>query len=159
LMKNARELNPSCSEIICKFSASEDTMMIHTDNYPNGAIDMFLDEVEQYPQAKGTKDMSIFPELEYVENNGGGGDWEYVELCWSIAKLYGIGMVKTREEAIELDEGEPTMEPKCTTCLKEKEPNQSCKDFVKRVVGECKGKFQETAAQKVKRLMKEARGE
>jgi hypothetical protein len=147
-------LNPSCSVIVCKVPIYEkgkfnygDKEEFPTDSYPNGAIDYFIEIIKE-TKNKGIKDIKAIPDLEYVDNLGGGGNWDYVEKSWQIAKLCGAGIL-SEEKAMKLDDdtwgkgADPVLIKECERCFNEK-PNNNCENIVKRLVGECEGKFEKT---------------
>lgn len=126
-----------------------------TESYPNGAIDDFMHCAEQLKN--DFTDFKSFPEPRYVDNLGGGGHWEYVEMCWRIAKLYAFGKL-TEDEAKEMDEANgtgPVLNDECEDCLKKNNIRKDCRDYVKRMVGECEGIRERSVNEKVGRLESE----
>lgn len=123
-------LNPSCSVIVCriplykknKFEYSDNEEFC-TDSYPNGTIDCFISIVKEMKE-KGLKKMSEIPELDYVDNEGGGGNWDYIEKAWQIAILYGSGEIN-EEQAMKMDddlwndESEKVLTDICKKCFSE----------------------------------------
>lgn len=147
-------LNPSCSVIVCRIPLYEDGEFKYSDNeefstdsYPNGAIEQFIFIIDQMKK-NGLKTMQAIPKLDYVDNSGGGGNWSYVEKTWQIATLYGAGIM-TEKEAMAVDDelwskaDDPILTEECKICFSEK-PKETCENIVKRMVGECKGKFEKT---------------
>ena len=128
---------------------------ISTESHNTGAIDDFIRCAEQLK--KDMPDIKNFPEPRYVDNLGGGGHWESVETCWKIAKLYVFGKL-TEDEARKLDDMNgcgPLLLEECEKCLKDK-PVETCTECVKRIVGECKGRFGQSVAEKIKSMEREA---
>lgn len=147
-------LNPSCSVIVCRIPLYEDGEFKYSDNeefstdtYPNGAIEYFISIIKRMKE-NGLKNMSEIPKLDYVDNQGGGGHWDYIEKSWQIAILYGAGIM-AEKKALELDDetwgkgADPILVEECKKCFLEK-PKKECENIVKRMVGECKGKFEKT---------------
>jgi hypothetical protein len=147
-------LNPSCSTIVCRVPIYErgkfnygDGEEFSTDMYPNGAINSFIEKIKEMKN-NGLKNIDVIPDLEFVDNEGGGGHWDYVEKSWQIAQLYGAGIL-SEEKAMELDDDawckgtELIMMEKCQKCFEEY-PKKECENIVKRLVGECKGIFKKT---------------
>jgi hypothetical protein len=133
----------------------EDIYNVGTDSYPNGAIESFLDKADALK--KQISDYKDMPDLRYVDNNGGGGHFEYVEASWKLAKLAAFGKF-TKDEAIKFDEGMWSDEQKlidvCQECLN-KEADIKCSEYVKRMVGECKGKYTEKKIDSLDKMEKE----
>ncbi len=113
-MKN-EILNPSCSEIVWRLNIDKstkekiidelggndgETSKTQTDNFPN---DCLADIIMLLREAKEDgKDINNV-EIEYVDNSGGGGNWDFVEDCFEIAKAYLKGKI-SRKEADKLEE-------------------------------------------------------
>jgi len=101
-----------------------------------------------------------FPDVEFADNLGGGGNWDYVEASWRIAKLCAVGKF-TEQKAKDFDKmlwefGEdPVLIDECEECLEKNKIKKECKEYVKRVVGECKGKFKETPTDILTKMEKE----
>ncbi len=110
-------LFPSCSEITWRLNIDKstkekiidelegnegETCETGTDSFPNGCLSdiiMFLEESKE-----DNKDINNV-ELEFIENCGGGGNWEFVENCFEIAKAYIKGKI-SRKRADELEESD-----------------------------------------------------
>ncbi len=108
-------LNPSCSEIVWRLNIDKSTKEkiideleeneggtcgTQTDGFPNSCLD---DIITLFEEAKENgKDINKV-ELEYVDNCGGGGNWDFVENCFEIAKVYLEGRI-SREKADKLEE-------------------------------------------------------
>ncbi len=108
-------LFPSCSEIIWRLNIDKSTKEkiidelegneggtcgTQTDSFPNGCLGdiiMLLEEAKE--DGKDIKNV----EIEYVDNRGGGGNWDFVEECFEIAKAH-IGGKISRGKADELEE-------------------------------------------------------
>ena len=78
------ELQPNCSEIVCKLGEhfiSDNLFEIFTDTYPNDAVKMFVRWLKE-----NRKYYDDDVELEFLDDIGGGGNWDYVETCYKIAK-------------------------------------------------------------------------
>ncbi|MEM2618259.1 MAG: hypothetical protein QW356_02055 [Candidatus Hadarchaeales archaeon] len=82
-------LNPSCSEIICRLDDEE--LRVFTDSHPNELLDFLLSHKEPISA------------VEYLDNIGGGGDWDYIERMVEIHKYFAEGRI-TGEQLEELDE-------------------------------------------------------
>lgn len=68
------ELNPNCSEIIWRLGGIK--METDTASYPNGCLESMLDVLREHPRA----------ELSILDNCGGGGNSDFVEKCFNLAK-------------------------------------------------------------------------
>ena len=107
-------LNPNCSEIVWRlnipYGNSIKEKIINslennkngiestgTDGYPNSCVDTIIGLLEGYSGDVENTD------LEFIENRGGGGNWDYVEKCLEIAKKHIKGEI-TKEEAEKLEE-------------------------------------------------------
>ncbi len=108
-------LNPSCSEIVWRLNIDKSTKQkimdelegndgetneTGTDTFPNDCLNdmiMFLEEAKE-----NGKDINNV-EVEYVDSPGGGGNWDFVESCFEIAKAH-IKKKITSEEARKLEE-------------------------------------------------------
>lgn len=73
-------LYPNCSEIIWKLG-SNTVHSTWTDSFPNGALMEMVDILKIIPIME-REDV----EVEFVENSGGGGNWDYVENVFGAAK-------------------------------------------------------------------------
>lgn len=103
------KLFPNCSEIVWRLnipkkSTREDilralegrekeTIETDTATFPNCCVEDMLNLLENY---NGDIEEVV---LDYVDNLGGGGNWNYVEECFETAKKCFKGEI-TREEAI-----------------------------------------------------------
>jgi hypothetical protein len=151
-------LNPNCSSIVCRipyykngkfdFPVDEDdNAEFITDTYPNGTIEHFTSVIKEMKK-DGVKKMSDIPFPEFVDNLGGGGHWECIEVSWKLALLYGAG-VFSEEKVMKMDdkswsEGDhKEMFETCKICLEEK-PDKKCENYVHRMVGECEGRFKQS---------------
>ena len=120
---------------------------VDTASYPNYGIDWFLERADALK--KIFKKWKEFPEILCVDNCGGGGNWDYIESSWRIAKLYAVGKF-TKDEAMKFDKKlwefgqDPVLTNECEKCLEENQIKKDCKEYVKRVVGECEGEHLET---------------
>ena len=77
------ELQPNCSEIVCKLGEhfiSDNLFEIFTDTYPNDAVKMFVRWLKENAEC-----YDELPGLEFLDNVGGGGNWDYV-VDYKIAK-------------------------------------------------------------------------
>ena len=112
MMKN-EILNPNCSEIVWKLkidkSAKEkiidaleniekETLETDTASFPNNCLNNMIDFLEK---VKGNDNINKV-ELIYMGNLGGGGNWNFVEECFNIAKRYVKGEI-TRKKAEKLE--------------------------------------------------------
>jgi hypothetical protein len=103
---------------------------------------------------------SEFPELGCVV---GEGDWDSVERVWDVAKLRVWNVIESDEDAADLDkclwDEEPPLAEECRLCLKKENVKTDCDQYVRFVVGECKGKRDEnvSAEEVLNRLLKEAK--
>jgi hypothetical protein len=96
-MKKQKEvmLNPNCSEIVWRLESVEGRTW--TDGYPNDCVESMasiLDELNDKEVKQAT--------LTFVDNNGGGGNWDYVEKCFEIAQKLALGKI-TEKEAVKLE--------------------------------------------------------
>jgi hypothetical protein len=71
-----------------------------TASYPNNCVENMIDYIQEEIE-DGVKLKNI--ELEFVDNIGGGGNWEFVEACWEIALQYCRGKI-TKDEALKQEE-------------------------------------------------------
>ena len=112
--EDEEELYPNCSEIVWRLDMpkntkekiikaleendDEDIYRTQTDTFPNYCLsDMFM----LFEEVKG-KDRINEIKLVYIDNEGGGGNWGYVEECFEIAKRYSKGEI-TKKEAKKLE--------------------------------------------------------
>ena len=108
-------LNPSCSEIIWRLNIDKSTKEkiidelegneggtcgTQTDSFPNSCLTDIIILLEEAKEIG--KDINNV-EIEYVDNSGGGGNWDFVEDCFKIAKAYIKGKI-SRKKADELEE-------------------------------------------------------
>ena len=134
-------------EILVEWSYNEYRLEVDTASYPNDAIDCFIEKADEFK--KQFKKLEDFPDLYCEDNSGGGGNWGYTEASWRIARLYAFGKF-TKESAMKFDKRlwedgqDPILVDECEQCLKENKINKECKEYVRRVVGECKGIHHET---------------
>jgi hypothetical protein len=146
-------------EIVAEWSFN-DRFEIGTDMYPNDAIDIFLSKAKE--MKKGVKTIKDFPELGCVDNSGGGGNWDYVEASWKIAQLYALNKFESEDKAKDFDKllweegNDPVLTDDCKSCIEKNELKTDCRDYVKRVVGECKGINRKTPFDTLSEMMKEA---
>ena len=96
-------LNPNCSEVIARLEGEE--FEVWTDSFPNGCMSEMIRILEENrPNDPENAD------LEYIDNNGGGGHWDFVESCLPIA-IKVIQKKLTYRQAINQEErlwnGEP----------------------------------------------------
>jgi hypothetical protein len=144
-------------EVMYEWSYSE-RQEVCTESYPDGTLESFVWHADELK--KHIPNIKDFPEPRYVDNLGGGGHWELVELVWMIARLQVFGKI-TEDEAIELDKNigsTPSLLDECDRCLNKK-PEIDCKDYVKRVVGECEGRFEQSLKEKLEKMINEVEGE
>lgn len=141
--------------MIAEWAYGDWQVEIDTSSYPNDAIECFLDKAESLKQQ--CKKLKDFPAAYCADNLGGGGNWDYVENAWRIAVLYAVGKF-TKEEAMEFDKklwefGEdPVLIDECEECLDKNKINTDCKDYVKRIVGDCEGIHKETPPDELTRM-------
>jgi hypothetical protein len=146
-------------EVIAEWSFN-DRFEIGTDMYPNEAIDIFLSKAKEL--AKGAKTIKDFPQLGCVDNAGGGGNWDYVEASWEVAQLYALKKFENEEKAKDFDKllweegNDPVLVDECKICIDDNKLRTECRDYVKRVVGECKGINRKTPFDTLAEMMKEA---
>jgi hypothetical protein len=129
-----------------------------TESYPDGTLESFIWHADELK--KHIPNIKDLPEPRYVDNLGGGGHWEVVELAWMIAKLQVFGKI-TMDEATEMDKNigyTPLLLDECDRCLNKK-PDINCKEYVKRVVGECEGRFEQTLKEKLEKMIDEVEQE
>jgi hypothetical protein len=129
-----------------------------TEAYPDGTLESFVWHADELK--KHIPNIADFPEPRYVDNLGGGGHWEVVEIAWMIAKLQVFGKI-TEDEAKKMDDcmGDmPSLLTDCNNCLN-KMPDINCKEYVKRIVGECEGKFEKSLKEKLQELINEVENE
>lgn len=140
----------------------DETVYIGTDSYPNKATHTFPYEAKRFGEAGLS--FSQIPDVEFVDNPGGGGHWDYVERAWEAAKLFAIGML-TEEELNDWDkklwtEADSIVREKmCEACL-DGEANKDCpypEKLMKRLVGECQGFPGETVEEQFDELIKKAK--
>jgi hypothetical protein len=122
----------------------DETISIQTDSHPKGAREEMQWVAENFIEHKVL--LNDIPPLLFVENDGGGGNWDAVERSWDLAKLTAIGAL-TEEEVKEWDDviwscpNEIKLSEQCKRCL-DGIPENDCQDkerFLKRLVGECDG--------------------
>ena len=125
-----------------------------TESYPDGTLEVFIDSAQDLKNH--IKNIKDFPEPRYVDNLGGGGHWELVEQVWIIAKLVAFGKI-TMDEAINYDKniGGQELTDECRTCLKKGKLDKDCTEYVRRVVGECQGKFKKSTGEQLRELERE----
>jgi hypothetical protein len=146
-------------EVVAEWSFN-DRFEIGTDMYPNDAIEIFLPKAKEL--GKGAKTIKDFPELGCVDNAGGGGNWDYVEASWQVAQLYALKKFENAEKAKEFDKllweegNDPVLVDECKICIEDNKIKNECRDYVKRVVGECKGINRKTPFDTLAEMMKEA---
>jgi len=140
----------------------DEVAYIGTDNYPNEATHTFPHEAKRF--GDGGISFSKIPDIEFVDNPGGGGHWDYVVRSWDLAKLFAIGML-TEEEMKKWDERLWTeadviiREEMCKKCLRG-EANKDCPypdKLMKRLVGECQGFPGETVEEQFDKLVEKAK--
>lgn len=105
-------LNPSCSEIVWRLSipattkekilkaleGEEEVYRTETDTFPNGCLSNMINLLKE---AKGERNINEIG-LIFIDNIGGGGNGQFVEDCFNIAKIYLEGKI-TKKEAEKLE--------------------------------------------------------
>jgi hypothetical protein len=125
-------------------------------SYPTGVIERFMEITEDL--SKKIKNIKDFPTLCILENTD--GDENYMDGAYNIAKLYAFKKL-TKKEAKSLDkkiwkEGYiAELKTRCYVCLNKNKINTKCKEYVKRVVGECEGSTGKNQYQLLEEKIKE----
>ncbi len=107
-------LNPNCSEIVWKLNVETttkrkilrtlenkggETCETDTANFPNGCLGNMINLLEEAKEDCG--DINRI-ELIFIDNLGGGGNGQFVEDCFNIAKRY-LNKEITRKQAEKLE--------------------------------------------------------
>lgn len=110
---NNKMIFPNCSTIVWKLKMETttkekiikalegkdgETFSTQTDTFPNGCLGDMLMLFEEVKEKDNLNEI----ELVFVDNIGGGGNGEFVENCFEIAKRYLRGEV-TKKQAKELE--------------------------------------------------------
>ena len=94
-------LNPNCSEVVWKLKLGTKYSRKHetwTDSYPNGALQTALTSIKALTKDKNKIDQISFIEL---DNLGGGGNYEYVQDSFEIAKRVAKGELTLKQAQTE----------------------------------------------------------
>lgn len=99
-------LYPNCSECVWRLNTETEDIYdkqkgyhnIMTDTYPNGCFDEMLSALND------AKDRNFnLKQVFLIEGDSNGGNWEYVEKCFEIAKRVARGKI-TEEKGRAIDE-------------------------------------------------------